>query len=319
MKLSPFDPAAAGLPGALTRLWNAACGPALSISERLARFNLVAASGAATAGCLAEEGGQPVGFVLVSATVRPVAGLPHPSGWIEALAVLPQARRRGAGSRLLVWAEDWLSARNCADVRLGGGLRPFVPGLPERLGSAAFFLARGYAPRPGSGRVMDVARDLRDYVTPAFVPDAGLDPHPLEAGEAGALDNFLDRAFTGRWHYEFQEHLRQGGRPADYLALWDGGEIAGFCQVTFADSLRPLDRFYPHGLARPWGQLGPIGIHAGRRGQGLGGFLLDAGLRHLRARGVAGCVIDWTDVPGFYQKFGFRSHNEYLVLTREQV
>jgi GNAT superfamily N-acetyltransferase len=131
------------------------------------------------------------------------------------------------------------------------------------------------------------------------------------------LDDFLAREFPGRWRFEFREHLRQGGRLADFLVLWGPRSIEGFCQVTLKDSIRPIERFYMHGLTHPWGQLGPIGVSAAQRGQGFGMALLDAGLRFLREHGVSGCLIDWTSLPAFYQKFGFQIHNEYLILNKE--
>jgi predicted N-acetyltransferase YhbS len=313
----PFNPTHPATIRQVAELWNAACGQDLAISEHFVRFNLSGASAAEVSGCLTTSRGQPVGFVVVSTNRKEIAGFSQPCGWIDALAVLPSARRQGLGAQLLAWAENWLSARGCPCARLGGSLRPFAPGLPVQLGSEVFFLKRGYKARSQADRVWDVARCLDGYRTPAFVDKLPLEARPLQASETGMLDRFLAREFPGLWHFEFQEHLRLGGQLADYLALWSERGIDGFCQVTFANSARPIERFYPHGLPRPWGQLGPIGVSADRRGQGYGSTLLDAGLHYLRDQGVAGCVIDWTHLPAYYERFGFRRHREYAILVKE--
>jgi predicted N-acetyltransferase YhbS len=317
MRHGPLNPTHPATTWQVAELWNAACGQDLAISEHFVRFNLAGASVADVSGCLTMLRGQTVGFVVVSTHKKEIAGFSQPRGWIDALAVLPSAQRQGIGTQLLTWAEDWLLARGCPSARLGGGLRPFAPGLPVQLGSQTFFMKRGYKLRPEAGRVWDVARRLDNYGTPAFVEKLPLEVRPLQAGETDRLDRFLAREFPGLWHFEFQEHLRLGGQLADYLALWSERGIDGFCQVTFANSARPIERFYPHGLPHPWGQLGPIGVSADRRGQGYGASLLDAGLRYMREQGVVGCVIDWTHLPAYYERFGFGRHREYAILVKE--
>lgn len=306
---------------AITQLWNATCGPELSITDRFARFNLDPASGSELALFAAEVSGQRAGFLLASATTEPMTGLNHPSGWIETLAVLPEYQGRGIGSSLLSTAEDWLAERGCKSVRLGGGLHPFAPGLPVQLGSEQFFRKRGFHPPVEHGTVWDMAGLLDRCGSTTPVSSQHVSVRPLQAGEESELDAFLAREFPGRWRYEFQEHLRRGGRLADYLLLWTSSGIEGFCQITLEDSLRPMDRFYMHGLPRPWGQMGPIGISARCRGQGLGAALVEAGLQFLRAggegRGATSCVIDWTYLREFYAKFGFHPHREYLILYKE--
>jgi len=181
-----------------------------------------------------------------------------------------------------------------------------------------FFEHRGYQLRPDGEHVWDVARDLRDYASPAAVQACDAVISPAQPGEEEALLAFLWREFPAGWHWEFQEFLREHGRLSDYVLLRTGRGVEGFCQTTFEDSLRPLDRFFPHRLPRPWGQLGPIGVSRDARGLGYGAALLDAGLCLLRERGVAGCVIDWTGLLAFYGKFGFEPYRRYAMLVKTQ-
>jgi predicted N-acetyltransferase YhbS len=212
--------------------------------------------------------------------------------------------------------------QSCTSIVLGSSLRTFTPGLPAQLeaGSAPFFAARGYTARPRGDRSWDMANDLRGYVS--RYAGRMLEGAPRAAiarpGDEDALLAYLRREFPGRWRYEAEEHLAEGGAIEDFVLLWTGDEVNGSCQVTFESSARVMDRFFPHRLPRPWGQLGSIGVSAAHRGKGYGGLLLDTGLCYLRDRGVAGCVIDWTGLLDFYGKFGFRPYNEYLMLVREQ-
>lgn len=293
---------------ALVELWNAACGADLAISPRFAAYNLEPLKGLHQAGRLALVDGAPIGVVLTSHLPdEPSVMEPH-IGWIDALAVRPAAQRQGAGSALLAWAEGWLLQQGATVAVLGTSLHPFTPGLPVELENDAFFSQRGYG---ADGKAWDVAADLSGYRTPAEVRAIEGEVRPARPQDAGALLEFWQREFPGRWRYEFEAYLAAGHRIGDYMILWSERGIDGACTLTFEDSGRPFERFYPYRLPRPWGQLGSVGVSADRRGRGYGLALLDAGLRRLHDNGVNGCVIDWTGIVDFYAKFGFRPYREY--------
>jgi len=304
-------------PATAAAIWNAACGSDLAISTRAVEYNTSPTTGGLQSGRVAFEDGRPVGFVLASMLLDdPVAASPQ-VGWLDAIAVLPAYQHRGIGGALLVWAEGWLREHGATRISLGSSMRPFAPGLPTTLGDGTFFRRRGFAGRLGHERAWDLAHDLREYVTPAPAEKAGgVQVRPVGPGEEAAVLGFLRREFPGRWRFEFEAHSSEGGRGSDFMALWTERGVDGCCLLTFEDSRRPLDRFFPHALPKPWGQLGSIGVSADSRGKGYGSALLDGGLRHLRASGVAGCVIDWTGLLDFYGKFGFKPYREYLMLGK---
>ncbi|MBX3012846.1 MAG: GNAT family N-acetyltransferase [Caldilineaceae bacterium] len=300
---------------AVTTVWNAACSSELMLSNRFVEFNLQPVTGGKQAGQIARQGETIVGFVLAST----LPGQPHVApatvGWIDAIAVTPQAQRQGIGSALLAWAEAWLTQQTCQTFVLGASQHPFVPGVPSTLETAPFFQRRGYG-QPRSA--WDVAADLNDYKPPATVREIQGEVRPAQPGDAEALSTFLQREFSGRWHFEFEEFLRHPDhRLSDYMILWSERGVDGFCQLTFEDSLRPMERFFPYQLPRHWGQLGPIGVSADRRGLGYGAALLDAGIRRLYNSGVNGCVIDWTTHLALYGKFGFTPYREYIQLNKK--
>ncbi len=266
------------------------------------------------AGRLAMIDGQPAGFVLASVMKAPYANAPY-SGHIDALAVAPPYQRRGIGRALVAWAETWLRGQGCAGVTVGASARTFVPGPPLELGSAAFFERLGYS---RNGICCDMARDLAGYQTPPTALKAsGVTVRPAQPEDKAALLGFLKREFPGGWYWECVQLLEAGSRISDYVILLSERGVDAALLVTFEDSYRPMDRFYPHRLPRPWGQLGSVGVSADRRGSGYGAALMDGALRYLQARGVRGCVIDWLVLVDFYGKFGFEVFRQYEMAGKE--
>jgi GNAT superfamily N-acetyltransferase len=300
---------------ALTAIWNDACGSNLSISERFAHFNTQLSKGGEQAGQLAYLDGQPVGVVLAS-LLRGEPQVRGPEGgWIDALAIIPSAQRQGIGRTLLAWAEEWLAAQGCQSATVGCSLRPFTPGVPVELQTMSFFTQQGYS---ADGTVWDMASNLAHYQVPSTVRAIDGVVRPAGPGDGDALLTFLRREFPGRWRYEAEELLRNpAARLSDYMLLWTERGVDGFCIVTFEDSARPIERFYPYQLPRPWGQLGSVGVSADCRGKGFGAALVDAGLRRLHNNGINGCIIDWLVIVDFYAKFGFTKHRQYEQCSKQ--
>ena len=294
-------------------IWNTASHKDYSINERLIRYNMIPCTAEEIEGRVAIHNGQTVGFVLACA----VANDPSTTlGWVSAIAVHPSAQRQGIGSKLLAWAERWLKEKGCKRIRIGGNLRPFLPGLPYTMReNLAFFEKLGYASPSHQPYEYDIARSLKDYL-PIYAKPAHVDLHPMQPGDEHLLLNFLHREYPGRWEFEVLEFVKNGGRGSDFLLLRVNGEVHGFCRLTLPDSERPVERFYPQRLPQPWGQFGPLGLSKAVRGKGLGGYLIDAAAVHMQSLGVDGCVVDWTSLVELYGKFGFRIYNQYISLFK---
>jgi len=308
---------------ALVEIWNGACGEDHAISERFAAFNLRPSPGVTQTGWLAVADNWAQGVVLASF----IDGYPQVAGpkdgWIDVLAVAPAAQRQRVGSRLLTAAERWLAEHGRTHITVGAGLRPFGPGIPLEMNLTPFFVRHGYTELDTAGEpqiTYDLAADLSHYQPPADLRKLPTAARPAQRGQETYLLAFPAAEFPGRWHYEAEQFLHQdGGRISDYMLLWTDAGVQGACLLTFPDSVRPLERYYPYSLPKPWGQAGSIGVSAALRGQGYGPLLLDASLRRLHDNGINGCVIDWTDLVDFYGKFGFAPYRQFALMAKTLV
>ncbi len=298
-------------------LWTEACRSAMALSAKAMQAMTRPCIDGAQAGQFARVNGQRMGFVLVSLLRHSDSGVMQ--GWVDALVIAPEFQRRGIGRALLEWGEAWLREHACGRVRIGSSLRPFVPGAPIELGSTDFFRAQGYRANSDGAQVWDMGHDLSLYETPLFVREMDVVLRPATDADVPALRAFYVAEFPGRWLYDFELHLYDGARVGDYFLLESERGLEACCLMTFEDSSRPVERYYPTPLPRPWGQAGTIGVRADRRAVGYGSALLDAALLRLRAGGVRGCMIDWTDIGTYYERFGFRKHRAYDMLAKELV
>jgi len=295
------------------RIWNAASHTDYLINERFLCYNTKPSTGEVIEGRVAIRDGEAVGFVLACAVTDDMTAT---LGWISVITVQPPAQRQGIGSELLRWAEGWLKEKGCKRIRIGGNLRPFLPGLPYAMReNSVFFAKQGYQSPLGQPYEYDIARSLKHY-QPMYSKPAHADLTPMQPGDEHLLLDFLYREYPGRWEFEAREFVKNGGRASDFLLLRVDGEVQGFCWLTLSDSERPIERFYPQRLPQPWGQFGPLGLSKAVRGQGLGGYLIDAAAVHMHSLGVDGCIIDWTSLVELYGKFGFRVYNQYLSLFK---
>lgn len=316
VEFQPIDVANDAQIQEVANLWNIACGADLAISPRFAAYNFRPSAGGDHKAWLALDKGRAVGFISTSYMNDPTVVDPH-TGWIDAIAVLPAEQGNGIGTALLRQAQSWHAQKGTQTLTVGASPRPFVPGVPEELDTMGFFERHGFGGTPElARRTWDVASNLAAYSPPATVREIPGMVRPAHPDDYEAVLAFLRREFPGRWRYEYEQLMAAGARIADYMVLWTERGVDGCCLLTFEDSYRPMDRFYPYRLPRPWGQLGSIGISEDRRGQGFGAALLDAGLRRLHNNGVNGCVIDWTGIVDFYAKFGFNPYRSYMILSK---
>ena len=318
IRLEPF---AAEQTAPAVEVWNRAAGAAFPLREEVLR-QLVALNPSFRPddAVAAWRGDRLVGFAVLiryRGEAAPAAML-RDRGWLTAIAVDPAEQRRGIGREMVGWLLD-RSGLPRDRVHPGAGTPFLVPGPPRELPAARPFLeSLGWT---FNEEVYDLRTDLsspqaRLIPDPdAQLADRGLVTRRCAPEDWPELMAFLAEEFPGGWWLGADLYRAAGGDPANWLILrdtGDGGRVIGMCRLHHPDS-RPI------GAAGYWaslrgpraGGLGPIGVAAARRGEGIGKLLLASTLDHLRRLGVDDVNADWTALLGYYGPFGFRIWKTY--------
>lgn len=308
-------------------LWNRNLGGAFPLDRGLLLQQLRMDTDPRLCVAVRDDAGRLTGVALAKRAARPGPdGTVPATGYLSWIVVDSGARRRGTGTALLAAAARWWHELGAAVVRLGSDRYHLFPGRPLEDGAGWDALA-GFARRFGfaaEGIEYDLLADLRtlDAARPVAPPETTghygyvrFDPE-----QTGAVLAFMRRAFAGRWADEVAEAIAAGLRPDDLVLAvdTDDGSIVGFSRIyddkspVRGPSVSWLGLLGPHP-----GGLGPIGIDASRRGEGLGMGLLRYCVRELAARGVETMAIDWTDLADFYGKIGFKVWKRYETMKAE--
>lgn len=301
----------------VVRLWNRALGEQFPMTLRLFRQNTEGApSYRADDSTVVAADGRVVGYILTKRFREQDSLLQSEgaTGWIDALVVDPAWQRQGVGRDLLAWAIYKLRSEGAESILLGGGYRHFLPGVPAGPGGAQNYFAR--AGFTATSTTYDLCGSLRGFTAPpsasTAVAAAGGSVTPCRPDDAPDLVSFLIAEFPGRWRFDTQRFLSQGGAPQDIMILRQGARVTGFAQIYHRRSavLGPPIAWHRL-LGRAYGGLGPIGVAKDVRGKGLGLALLQLSLQRLASLGVADAVIDWTSLIGFYGRVGFTPWKTY--------
>lgn len=229
--------------------------------------------------------------------------------WLDG-GVLPAARGRGLGRRLLQWQEG-------RGAEVHRERHPEAPGelvvavydtVPSR---AALVRAAGYAPVRWFN---DMERDLRPDAAPLpVVPPApaGLRLVPYDPALDDAVRHAHRDAFAGHWGSTPPDPERwahwftgaQSFRPELSLLVLDGDEVAAYLlSYSWAAEAEAT------GVREAW--IGQLGTRGPWRRRGLGSLLLSAALAGYRDAGYhqAGLDVDSENASGalgLYERLGF--------------
>ncbi len=237
-----------------------------------------------------DDQGECIGFVhaVMRKPEDPRATADVQCGWIQLFATSPSHRHRGIASLLFDRIEQELRVRGVKQLYVGGySPHYWAPGVDEQAGANAirFLERRGYqsTSRP-------LAMEVRlggDYSESAWIIDrreglikyASLGLELVAPATACELLQFIRDNFSEDWAQTVSaalSHIATGYRsPEDLLIAIKRGRIVGFAH-------RECERF------------GPFGVAASEQGQGIGGVLLSAMLRHMQNEGCSRAWFMWT-------------------------
>jgi mycothiol synthase len=231
--------------------------------------------------------------------------------WLRVLAVVPSARRRGAGSALLAACEA--TARATGQTRLSVLDQPgnyLAPGVDVRNTVAVVWLERRGFTRGSelrSNLLLDVrgnprvsAERLAQSIDAARTK--GYEVRRARDEDRVALHGAIASEFGGAWPFEVErafEHEPVGVHVA--ISLDDGR----YCAFAAHD-----------GNNRGLGWFGPTGTWPAHRGKGLGEALLlaclvDVGAEHSQ------CEIAWIGPRSFYDRVaGIAGDRSFVTLAK---
>lgn len=311
--------------GAVVRLWNRSMGRQFPLSLHLFRQNSEQTPGFRPEDSrLLLDGDSVIGYVLTKRFREhdALAGLVGAHGWIEAIVIDPAYQRRGLGRQLLEWARQHLREDGAQRLFIGGGFRHFFPGVPVDLpGAHDFFQQAGYRPFSTDH---DLRGSLAGFAAPpaaqAALSATGATLTLSSAADVPALLDFMRAEFPGRWRYDIEHYVAAGHDLQDVVILKQGQRVIGFAQIFHPGSSYLGPSIYWHRLlGRRYGGLGPMGVAASVRGQGLGLVLLQLALQRLADLGVQQAAIDWTKLVSFYARVGFAPWKTYVRMDDETL
>jgi ribosomal protein S18 acetylase RimI-like enzyme len=314
----PVDirPFRAGDTPAVVQLWNI-CLPRDGITLPIFQEKVLLDPNYDPEGCLlATDMGRLVGYV--DARVRTT---PHPwgferlleadreTGWIIALFVRPEYRRKGLGTELLEAGLEFLRAKG----RRRAILFNYTPnyllvGLDEEgyPGAREFYEKNGFA---AGGESVGMAVELLGFRNPEHV--RGAEEELLEEGIRAVHYEprlllptlaFLREHFP-LWVHYFTDKLARGHDHDEIVVVTRESEVVGYCQ----------HRYYHH-VER----TGPFGVAADLRGRGIGSVMLCRLLERMAQKGYRQGWFTGTDTgtAHYYERCGYRVVRRHVGMSR---
>jgi mycothiol synthase len=286
-------------------LWNL-CLPRDEITLNTFRRKIILDSNFDARGCfVALVDGRIVGFLLGLYRRFPYfdVGMEADRGWVTALFVHPDFRRRGIASDMIRLAEGFLAGEGVKEVHVSDYTpNYFIPGVDlDAYADAHFFLdARGYSKVES---VYSMGRSLTDFAVPdgmaerfRQLQEVGFSARVFEPKDTLLLLEFLRNNYPGDLYRVALERLRENPECDEILVARKDHSVIGFSHFVGE-------------------HFGPFGIETAYAGRGLGPMLYYRTVEQMRAKGRERLWLAWTSgrAKDFYYKVGLR------VLRRHEI
>ena len=305
----------------IVRLWNKEIGAQFPMRKDLFVQNSfddenVLPSGSSIA---VDEEGNVIGFIVAKTWQEKIqVNMNKECGWIQVLLVDSDFRNQGIGVALLKRAEKAFYDLDLKIIKVGTDPWHYFPGVPEQYPNLmSWFERRGYH---HEGNEFDLLCEYHEQQQEYTSNDENVTFSLLKESEKEQLLSFLNRCFPGRWEYEAIKYFEKGGTGREFVVLKKNKQIIGFCRIN--DDLSPFiaqNVYWSPLFNDVLGGVGPLGVDQEQRKQGYGLAIVEAGIAHLRERGINKIVIDWTGLVDFYGKLGYKPWKTYLKYTQKQL
>jgi mycothiol synthase len=255
--------------------------------------------------------GEPVAFTWVHASA---AVIDVDRVWVDG-AIVPAARRRGLGRRLLDWAEERAAS-------LHRERHPDVPGATRVVvhennpGKEAMVRAAGY---DATRWTHTMTRGLDDPLPDVLPAPPGLTVTPYTADRDEAVRLAHREAFADDWGAtppDEQEWSRwyvpaTTFQPEVSWLVLDGDQVVGYLLTHFWEADAAAT-----GVREAY--IGQLGVRPAWRRRGLGGLLLATALRSHRDAGYGDSALavdtdNATGALGLYERAGFAVKDTWVT------
>ncbi|MCS7032914.1 MAG: GNAT family N-acetyltransferase [Phycisphaerae bacterium] len=309
--LRPIEPADVPV---TTELLAQALPPEGITPAKFARLVLLDPNFDASGAIVAAAGQRIIGFVYSAARQQPLNEADRGRGFITALAVAPEFRQKGIGTRLIQAAEMLMLRRGKREI-LVSPYAPcyFTPGIDSAQYPAADRLFRKLGYQEVS-RPISMRCDLTTLTIPPFVIEArnrlaaeGVTVEPFQPAFTRAILDFVTGEFGADWEAVYRDTIQQilRGQASEHrvIVAHSKGTVLGVCH-------HEADRF------------GPIGVAAAARHQRIGQVLMYETLNAQRGAGHSTAYFLWSDdstAARLYRGAGFVEVRRFSILRKMLV
>jgi GNAT superfamily N-acetyltransferase len=194
------------------------------------------------------------------------------------------------------------------EVRFGEDGEHLFCGLPVEFGvQREALLATGFNVDSGEERVDLLARLKQQQ------EDTRVETRWILPGDRKRQEEFVAKEFPGRWASDVCWMNAQAGEQPCAVGLYEKGELIGFAVAQIEGlPFRCGGANWSQVLGKGWSALGPLGVAKSHRKGGYGRALMVGAMQRLLEAGSDRCIVDWTSLTQFYERFGFRIWKRYL-------
>jgi len=230
------------------------------------------------------------------------------------IAVDKAFQRQGIGKSLLEGVKNDCIKAGVKTIYLGHKIGKYIwPGIPEQPDALRFFTKVGFIDYWGFP-AEDLKMEIADYrpdnsIYQKIEKSSFKIVHP-DKNDSKKLLQFEEINFP-YWEKYFRNIIEKREYDKFLIVKDSGNEIVASEIISWGDYI--FSGLFS-GLV---GSIGAVGVLEYERGKGIGMALYSKGMEILKRNDIKYAVVEYTSVPGFYEKLGFERWRKYQMLKLE--